>query len=84
MGRTLLEGLPVLGQCRWPNAALVNRDGSRRVAANFANTENKKIPLVDSSISQIPQISKRNKRSLTPTRALKKTRASVTEFGKRE
>jgi hypothetical protein len=30
---------------------------------------------------QIPQSSKRNKRSLTPTRALKKTRASLTEFG---
>jgi len=31
--------------------------------------------------SQIPLSSERNKRSLTPTRALEKTRASLTEFG---
>jgi hypothetical protein len=37
--RTLLEGLPILKQCRWPKAVMLNRarpsGGSRRVGHEF-------------------------------------------------
>jgi hypothetical protein len=39
--RTLLEGLPILKQCRWPKAVMLNRARHRvaqeELAANFAN-----------------------------------------------
>jgi hypothetical protein len=40
--RTLLEGLPILKQCRWPNAVMINRArhpvAQEELATNFANT----------------------------------------------
>jgi len=79
----------------------INQPQNPGWAANFANVHEsgRKIRLFRDrsslaiAISQIPQTSKKNKRSLTPTRALcpftpragvngnPKTRASLTEFG---
>jgi hypothetical protein len=43
--RTLLEGLPILKQCRWPKAVMLNRRrhpvAQEELATNFANTEKK-------------------------------------------